>query len=116
MLNFYYNRICHLRIAQPIIKDINTLEECLRNYSRKKSISTLSYITLKYQHELDQLAIYMSARPVIKGEENSLYSDHTTEDLMGDLEYLISCLIIIGAVKYGVEKNIVDALDKINQQ
>ena len=114
MFNFYYNRICHLRIAQPLIKDISLLNNSMTHYSRKRAISTLSYITLKYQPDLDKIAIYVSGRPVIKGQEQSLYSDHTEDDLLNDLDYLIKCLIIIGAVRYGVERNLEEALEKVN--
>lgn len=113
MLNFYYERICHLRIAQGLIKDINLLNSTLINYSRKKAISNISYIALKYQKELDKIAIYLSGRPVIIGQEEVLYHDHTEENLLADIEYLIECLIIIGAAKYGVVSSIEDAIENL---
>lgn len=116
MFDFYYNRICHLRIAQPIINDITLLDNSISYYTRRSAISALSYITLKYQKELDKIAIYLSGRPIIKGQESVLYFDHTEEDLLNDLEYLIKCLIIIGAVRFGVEKSLVDAIAKINEE
>ena len=113
MFDFYYNRICHLRIAQPIIKDILSMEEIIGNYNRQRAISALSFITLKYQRELDIIAVYMSGRPIIKGQQNVIYSNHTKDDLIDDLYYLIKCLIIIGAVRFGVEKSIPEAIAKI---
>ena len=113
MLNFYYNRICHLRIAQPIIKDINLLNSLLNNFSRKKAITTISNIVLKYQTYLDSIAIHLSGRPVVTGETNSLYNDITNDSLINDINYLVDCLVIIGAVKYGVVKSIEDAIENI---
>ena len=116
MLNFYYDRIKHLRIAQPIIKDINLLENTINNYTKNKAIQNITYITLKYRLELDKIAIFMSARPVVIGEETKLYQDYQKENLIEDIEYLIECLVIIGATKYGVVKSIEEALENLNQQ
>ena len=115
MLNFYYYRFCHLRIAQPIINDINMLHSALITHSRKKAIDTISYITLKYNVELDKIAFYMTGRPVIKGEQDELYQDYSQSILESDIEYLINCLIIIGAVRFGVEKSLEHALQKITE-
>ena len=113
MINFYYNRIKHLRIAQPIIKDIDNLNLLLNKFNRRQAISLISYTTLKYEDDLQKIGVYLSGRPIIRGEEQTLYSEHTKEDLVDDINYLIMCLAIIGAVRYGVEKNLESAIEKV---
>ena len=113
MITHYYNRIKHLRIAQPLIKDINNLNALYSNYNRNLAISTISRITLKYESDLQQIGLYLSGRPVIHGDADNLYSDYSKENFLDDIDYLINCLCIIGAVKYGVEKSLENAINKV---
>lgn len=113
MIEFYYNRIKHLRIAQPIIKDIDKLKNLMNNLNYNLAINVISSLTTKYEDDLQKIGIYLSGRPIIKGEKHILYSDYTSDDIIDDIEYLIMCLTIIGAVRYGVEKTIENAINKV---
>lgn len=115
MIHYYYSRICHLRIAQPIINDINLILSSIYDFKTGQAINVVSYISLKYQKELDRIAFIVSGRPVIKGNHIDLYMNYPTENLMADLEYLVDCLVVIGSVRYGVEKSIDDAIKRINE-
>jgi len=113
MINYYYNRIKHLRYAQPIIKDIDLLNSLIIKFNRQRAIDVVSKLTLKYEPELQKIGIYLSGRPVIKGEKEALYNEYTEDNLMDDIDYLIMCISIIGAVRYGVEKSLEDAIENV---
>ena len=110
MLKTFYKKFCHLRIAQPIISDINSIDKVLYDFHSKTAINLISRLTLKYENDLNKIAFYLSGRPVVKGEMNILYKEHTIENLEDDLYYLKDCLIVIGSVRFGVVKSIEDAL------
>lgn len=116
MLEKYYNRMSHLRLATTLLNDIGALEQIVYNFNRNYAINTLSSIEDKYESELQQISFFYSGRPIIKGEINTLYSHKSNDDLIDDAYYLINCLIIIGAVRFGMEKSIELALQKLDDE
>lgn len=116
MLEKYYTRMSHLRLATPLLNDIAKLEEIVYNFNRNYAINVLSDIGLKYEQELQQISFFYSARPIIKGEINAIYSHKTNDDLIDDAYYLIDCLIVIGAVRFGMAKTINDVLAQLEPE
>jgi len=113
MLEKYYSRMSHLRLALPLLTDISALENLIYNFVRPRVIQQLSYTSLKYEKELQQIGFYFSGRTIVKGETSILYSHKSDDDLLDDLYYLIDCLVVIGAVRFGMEDSIESALEKI---
>ena len=109
----YYNKIKHLRIAQGLVKDIDSLQYLLYAFNRKQAIHTVSHITLKYRSDLDKIGIYLSGRMITTGNQYELYHNYSDESLIDDINYLIDCLIVIGSVKYGGIKSLEEAINKI---
>lgn len=116
LLENYYKRMVHLRIAQPLINDITTLDNLVTNFNRVALIYALSFVSLKYEKELQQIGFCYSGRAIIKGHECDIYSTKTNYDLIDDANYFIDCLILIGAVRFGMEKDIPSALNRLNQE
>ncbi len=116
MLEKYYSRMSHLRLALPLLTDISALENLIYNFVRPRVIQQLSYISLKYEQELQQIGFYFSGRTIVKGETSILYSHKTDDDLLDDIYYLIDCLVVIGAVRFGMEDSIESVLEKIQTE
>lgn len=116
MLDYYYNRISHLRFAKPILDDIEALKNVQLKFYRPAAINTISRISLKYEKDLQKIGFYLSGRPIIKGETRALYANKTDDDVMDDLTYLINCLIVIGAVKFNLEPSLEAALKKVQEE
>lgn len=116
MLEKYYRRMSHLRLALPLLKDISALEYIMYNFNRRYAIDTLSRISLKYENELQKIGFYYSGITIVKGNQNAIYYYKTDEDLVADAEYFIDCLIIIGAVRYGMENSIETVLEKLEAE
>jgi hypothetical protein len=113
MITFYYKRFRHLRIAQPIVNDIEMLRNISINFRKSTAISAITSITTKYEEELQYIGFYLSGRPVVKGEIDDLYSEYEEDSFLYDIDYLIDCLCIIGAVRFGVEKSLDDAIENV---
>ena len=116
MLNTFYRKFCHLRLAQNIVHDVNSINMALYNFHGRTAINLISTLALKYENELNKIAFYLSGRPVIKGEMSILYGEHSLDNIEEDLYYLKDCLIIIGAVRFGVVKDIEEALKLVIPQ
>ena len=114
MILQYYKRFKHLRIAQSYVKDIEILLYLLDNYNHYEAINTVSHLTTKYEDGINKIGAYFNARTVVKGEINELYQDHTSSDMIDDIEYLINCIIIIAVVNLKIEPNIETVIKKLN--
>lgn len=106
----------HLRIAQPLINDIIALDNLITNYNRTAMKNQLSYTSLKYEKELQQIGFCYSGRAIIKGPQYEIYSTKSDYDLIDDANYFIDCLILIGAVRFGMEKDLPAALTRLDQE
>lgn len=113
MLEKYYRRMSHLRLALPLLNDISALEFIIYNFNRFKAIEVLSRIALKYEKELQSIGFYYSGVTITKGTIASIYSYKSDDDLISDANYFIDCLIIIGAVRFGMEDSIQSVLHKL---
>ena len=112
MINTYYQRLKHLRMAQPYISDINLLKSSYSCPDKISAISLISYISVKYESDLQKIAFYVSARPVTRGNLNELYTDYTPEDYYDDIDYLTKCIVIIALVRF----KMVPSLEYVLQQ
>lgn len=113
ILEKYFNRIRHLRMAKPYLDDINKLFNLLDNYNHRQAIVTVSKLTTKYEDGINKIGFLMSGRPVVKGQINTLYAEHTEDDMVADIEYIIDCIIIIAAVRFGVVKSYETAINEL---
>jgi len=109
----HYETLRHLRMAKSYVDDIQKLNFVLNNFKRNQAIALLSKLTLKYEKGIDQIGFYLSGRPVIKGQIDNLYGDRSTDDLVADIEYLIDCIVIIGAVNFGLAPSIESILEEL---
>jgi len=114
MIQQYYNRFKHLRIAQSYVKDIEILLYILDNYNHYEAINNVSRLTTKYENGINKIGAYFKARTVVKGEINELYQDHTSSDMVDDIEYLITCIVIIAVVNLRIEPDIETVIKKLN--
>lgn len=113
MIENYYNRLKHLRIAQSYIKDVDTLLNLLDNYDHSEAIKIVSNLTIKYEYYLNKIGFYISGRTVIKGKVDELYSEQSIDSMIEDIDYLIECIIITAVVKLGIEPSIEAVVNKL---
>lgn len=114
MIQQYYNRLKHLKIAQSYVKDITNLLNLLDNYHRREAVNLVSRLTLKYEHGINKIGLYSDARSVEKGNVEDLYKDYSDENLVDDIEYLIECIIIIAVVNLKIEPSIETVIEKLS--
>lgn len=116
MIEQYFNQIKHLRIAQKYVKDIENLLYLIDNYNHQQAINLVSQLTTKYEQGINKIGVYFNARTVIKGEVNELYKDYSSDDMLDDIDYLITCIVIIAVVKLGFEPDIESVINKLNYE
>lgn len=114
LLTKYYQTLLHLKSARRYVFDITTLNECFLNFDVENSISTLRPLVYKYRSELNQIGKYKTGITVKK--DTRLYEKKTDDDLMFDLQYMIRCIILIGAVHCGLVNNIYLALEQLHDE
>ena len=114
MIQSYFNKFKHLRMAQGYVQDINSLLYLLNNYNHNKAINLVSQLTTKYEEGINIIGAYYNARYVVKGEINELYQDHTSEDMIDDIEYLIECIVIIAVINLRIETDVETVIQKLN--
>jgi len=113
MINTYYQRLKHLRMAQPYINDINLLRNAYTYSDKYSAISVVSFISVKYESELQKIAFYVSSRPITRGNIYELYNDYTMEDYFDDIDYLTKCIIIIAIVRLRIKPSLESALEEL---
>lgn len=113
MINTYYNRLKHLRIAQPYVNDISMLQRAYSIADKTSAISLVSYISVKYEDDLQKIAFYISARPVARGNLDELYIDYTPDDFYEDLDYLSKCIVVIALVRLKMVPSLESILEEI---
>ncbi len=109
----YYNRILHLRSARHFLNDIELIHQTVLNFDVDTAEQVISYISIKYKKDINQLGRLMTGVMVFKPSE---LPPKTEADLENDLYYLRDCLVIFAAVHTGVENTLHSAVVKINRQ
>ena len=113
MINTYYNRLKHLRMAAPYVNDISLLQNAYSVIDKSYAIQLVSYISLKYEDDLQKIAFYVSARPITKGNMDELYVDYAQEDFYEDLDYLSKCVVVIALVRLRMVPSLESILEEI---
>lgn len=108
----YYSRIKHLRVASGFLNDIAIIDDALNFFDEEKANNVISYVAIKYKADLNTIGKMLTGVMVLKPHE---VGPKTAEDLYYDLEYLRDCVIICGAVHCGIEDTIRSAIVKINR-
>lgn len=113
IINYYYNTLSTLKMAKPILKDIEKL-----SFAENTNTDNIKYvigkIVPKYKKELDYIGTHYTDKVVLSPKQAVTYYETTSdEDVNYDLHYLIDCLVIIGSYKVGLIENMDEILTQI---
>lgn len=114
----YYNTLSKLRFAEKYMNYIYELEYVECHYNYDLAITILSSCILSFEKEIEYIGKNYTARPIQKGNDRKkLYEELKKDDndLHEDIDYITKCLLIIFAVKCGLEESIDDSLKKISE-
>ncbi len=109
----YFNKIKHLRVAESYLNDISLINYTLNNFTEVNAEQTISYCATKYKNDLNLIGRMLTGVMVFNNNE---IGPKTEEDLFNDLLYIRDCIIIFGAVHCGIENTIHSAVVKINRE
>lgn len=114
------NVITHLKNCQPCIEKIRELQMLQSNYNREKAMILCSNIILEHKQEFEQITKLMHGKnEVVYGEVHELYDNKLQKndnDLEFDIQFIIEALVLIYAVKCGIEDSLKSGLMKIKKE
>ncbi len=114
------NVMTHLKSCQPCIEKIRELQMLQSNYNREKAMILCSNIILEHKQEFEQITKLMYGKnEVVYGEVHELYNNKlqkNDDDLEYDIQFLIESLVLIYAVKCGIEDSLKSGLMRIKKE
>lgn len=108
LFNLYKN----LRVVNTIVNEILVLDRLVYNYVEGDSIDMIDYCITKYDKEIRQIgALYQNK--VVVDNDPKIYETKDDVEINGDVAYIRDALIMIGAVKSGIRKDLVQVVYEV---
>ena len=108
----YLDIMKNLRSVKKEIDDYIVLENLLYNFNRERAEYELDRIISSYIKQIKEISKHKTKVKVYENHE-TIYETKTQDDLYSDICYVMKCLVMIAAVKCGLEKDIKTLCAKI---
>ena len=106
-----FNRFKNLRTMQVIVEEILTLDYYVYNFDKDAAAKCIDFCVDKYEKEIKQIGALHKNMIVV--DEPGLYEEKDDEEVNSDCEYVRDCLIMIGAVKSGMRRDLQQVVEEI---
>jgi len=105
----------NLRNMQVIVEEILTLDYYVYNFDKDSAARVIDFVVDKYEKEINQIgSLYKDeSKNMVVVDEPTLYEEKDEEEVNSDCEYVRDCLIMIGAVRSGVRRDLQQVVDEI---
>ena len=105
----------NLRNMQVIVEEILTLDYYVYNFDKDGAARTIDFVVGKYEKEINQIgALHKDkSKNMVVVDEPTLYEEKDEVEVNSDCEYVRDCLIMIGAVKSGIRRDLQQVLEEI---
>ena len=102
----------YLRVMQPIVEEIETLDYYVKNYDEPLAIKLIDFCVTKYNNEIKLIGSLYQNKVVVE-DDPELYEKKDSEEINGDVAFIRDCLIIIGAVQCGMRQSFAEVVEEI---
>ncbi|MBE5758185.1 MAG: hypothetical protein E7345_04630 [Clostridiales bacterium] len=102
----------YLRVVQPIVEEIITLDYYVTNFNENTAIDLLDYCITKYSNEISYIGKLHENKVVVEDNPH-IYETKSTREINSDVAYVRDCLIMIGAVQSGIRPSLKAVVEEI---
>ena len=103
----------NLRSVQNIVNEILTMDYYVYNFDHDETVGLIDHFVKKYNKEIKLIASLRNDSVVVVDDDPNLYDEKDEVEINSDAKYIRDALIIIGAVKSGIRKDIQSAMEGI---
>lgn len=102
----------YLRVVQPIVQEILTLDYYVYNFNENTAIDLIDACITKYDKEIRFIGSLYKNKEVVNNDPH-IYETKSSVEINSDVEFIRDCLIMIGAVLSGIRNSLEEVVAEI---